>query len=124
MVDMLPILPIKYPDGARWGRLSDFGFNFRPDGTPFKAPIFDGENPVRLADELRVDFRTNQVLVNAFADISLMKGLVWRTTFSAQLFDNKQSVYSGRELLSLGFLPAGGLISFLQKQAITSLRAS
>jgi TonB-linked SusC/RagA family outer membrane protein len=107
MVDMLPILPVKYPDGARWGRLSDFGFNFRPDGTPVKAPIFDGENPVRLADELRVDYRTNQVLVNAFADITLTKGLVWRTTFSAQLFDNKQSVYSGRNLLSLGFPPGG-----------------
>ncbi len=106
MVDMLPILPIKYPDG-KWGRLSDFGFNFNPDGTPFKAPIFDGENAVRLANELKVDFRTNQVLVNAFADVMLMKGLVWRTTFSAQLFDNKRSSYSGRELLSLGF-PAGG----------------
>ncbi len=106
MVDMLPILPVKYPDG-KWGRLSDFGFNFNPDGSAYKAPIFDGENAVRLANELRVDFRTNQVLVNAFADVNLIKGLVWRTSFSAQMIDNKQSSYSGRELLSLGF-PFGG----------------
>jgi len=70
MIEMIPIVPIQYPDGS-YGKRQDY-----PD-------MEGGDNPVALTRE-DVQTTRNQVFAgNAFANITIMPGLEFRTVFGA-----------------------------------------
>jgi TonB-dependent starch-binding outer membrane protein SusC len=108
-LEMLPIFPVKYPNGQQ-GRLSDFGYNFNPDGSHYKASIYSAENPVRLLNELQWIFNNDQVLANAYVNVKLAKGLELKSTLSAQILSVKNNLYVGKDLLDLG-TPTNGVAS-------------
>ncbi len=107
MLEMLPIFPVKYPNGKP-GTLNDFGYNFNPDGSHYKAGIYSAENPVRLLNEMQWIFDNDQILANAFVNFKLAKGLEFRSTLSSQILSVKSNLYVGKDLLDLG-TPTGGV---------------
>jgi TonB-linked SusC/RagA family outer membrane protein len=109
MLEMLPIFPVKYPDG-RYSTLNDFGYGFNQDGSSFKSGIYAAENPVRLLNELQWIFNTDQVLANTFINIKLLKGLEFKSTYAAQILNRKNNLYVGKDLLDLG-APSRGVAS-------------
>ena len=108
MVEDLPIFPIKYPNG-NWSRLNDFGYNFNADGTHYKASIYPADNPVRQLEEMQNIFINDQVLANFYATIKLAKGLSFKSTYSSQIFSQKNNLYIGKDLQGVG--PIGGSAS-------------
>lgn len=105
MVEMLPIFPVKYPNGD-WARLNDFGYNFNPDGSHYKASIYPADNPMRQLEEMVNLFTTDQVLANFYATVKLAKGLSFKTTYSSQIFSQRNNQYIGKDLQGVG--PIGG----------------
>ncbi len=109
MLEMLPIFPIKYPNGKS-STLNDFGYNFNADGSHYKAGIYSAENPVRLLNEMQWKFNNDQILANVYLNFKLTKGLEFRSTISAQLLSVKSNLYVGKDLLDLG-TPTSGVAS-------------
>lgn len=105
MIEMLPILPVKYP-GGEWARLNDFGYNFNPDGSHYKAAIYPADNPVRQLEEMVNLFTNDQILANFYATVKLAKGLSFKTTYSSQIFSQRNNLYIGKDLQGIG--PIGG----------------
>lgn len=72
MIEMVPIVPIRYPDGT-YGRRQDY-----PD-------MESGDNPVALSNEDNRMYKKQVFGANAYADFTLMPGLNFRTTLGANL---------------------------------------
>lgn len=106
MVEMLPIFPVKYPNG-QWSRLNDFGYNFAGDGSHSKAGIYPAENAVRQLEQMVNLFITDQVLLNFYGNIKITDGLTFRTSYSAQVLNTKNNLYVGKDLQDIG-LPTSG----------------
>jgi len=88
VMEALPILPIKYPDGS-WGRNKDW------------PGMEGGENPIRLIEERdRVNNRL-QILGQVYSSIQLGKGLNLQTNVGYELQNSKNNFYSGRNLNAL-----------------------
>ncbi|MDF9798888.1 TonB-linked SusC/RagA family outer membrane protein [Catalinimonas alkaloidigena] len=85
MVENLPIVPVKYPDGS-WGGNSDY------------PGMEGGPNPVRVGEEYENYLKTNTVLGNVFTNITLAEGLDLRTTVGVNNIEQRISTYGGREL--------------------------
>ncbi len=88
VVEMIPILPVKYPDGT-WSKNNDF------------YASAEGDNPVRVANERYWNRTTNQLFGDIFLEFQITKGLQFRTQFSTILDNYKENFYSGRELRNL-----------------------
>jgi len=88
VVEMIPILPVKYPDGT-WSKNNDF------------YASAEGDNPVRVAQERYTERNTDQLFGDVFLEVNILKDLKFRTQFSTILKNNKNNFYSGRELRNL-----------------------
>jgi len=89
MIENIPILPVKYPDGT-WASNADY------------PGMEGGPNPVRVGEEYKKYIKTNTVLGNIFTNITLAKGLDLRTTIGINNIDQKTNEYAGRELNFIG----------------------
>ena len=85
MVENLPIVPVKYPDGT-WGGNSDY------------PGMEGGPNPVRVGEEYQNYLKTHTVLGNVFTNITLAPGLDLRTTVGINSINQRVSTYGGRNL--------------------------
>lgn len=83
--EALPILPIKYPNGA-WARNADW------------PGMEGGENPVRLTEERERLNNRNEVVGDVYANINLFEGLEFKTSFGYDLVNYKNNYYSGRDV--------------------------
>ncbi|RTE52956.1 TonB-dependent receptor [Arenibacter aquaticus] len=89
MIENIPIIPVKYPDGT-WASNADY------------PGMEGGPNPVRVGEEYKRYLKTNTVLGNIFANVTLMKGLDLRTSLGINSIDQKTNEYAGRELSFIG----------------------
>jgi TonB-linked SusC/RagA family outer membrane protein len=71
-MNMPPIVPVKYGDGS-WAVPTDYGVG-----------IQEITNPIAMLDVLNRTEKTNKILGNVAADLRIIKGLVFRTNFSAE----------------------------------------
>ena len=89
MIENIPIIPVKYPDGS-WASNADY------------PGMEGGPNPVRVGEEYKRYLRTNTILGNIFANITLANGLDFRTTLGVNNVEQKTDEYAGRELSFIG----------------------
>lgn len=113
MIEMLPIFPVKYPNGE-WSRLNDFGYNFNGDGTHYKASIYPADNPVKQLNQMVNLFTNDQLLINFYTVVKIAKGLTFKTTYSSQIFSQRNDLYIGKELQGLGPLGGSGSVANLR----------
>lgn len=67
MIEGVPMIPIKYPDGS-WATNRDY------------PGMEGGPNPVQVGEVYEEYLKTSTILGNAYANITLMEGLVLRST--------------------------------------------
>lgn len=89
MIEGIPIVPVKYPDGS-WASNADY------------PGMEGGPNPIRVGEEYERYLKTSTILGNIFANISLAKGLDFRTSLGINSISQKDSEYAGRELRFIG----------------------
>ncbi|WP_276166052.1 SusC/RagA family TonB-linked outer membrane protein [Zobellia alginiliquefaciens] len=89
MIENIPIIPVKYPDGS-WASNADY------------PGMEGGPNPVRVGEEYKKFLRTSTILGNIFANITLAKGLNFRTSIGVNNVEQKTDEYAGRELSFIG----------------------
>ncbi|MBL7697009.1 MAG: TonB-dependent receptor [Chitinophagaceae bacterium] len=90
VIEALPIIPVKYPDGT-WGGNGDF------------PGMEGGSNPVNIAKN-RYTLRNRQIAVgNVYAQINFTPDLNFKSDFGFSLNSMKNNFYSGRGLSSLSF---------------------
>lgn len=90
VIEELPIIPVKYPDGT-WGGNSDF------------PGMEGGSNPVNIANN-RYTIRNQAAAVgNVYAQLNITRDLNFKSDFGFSLNSRKNNFYSGRGLRSLSF---------------------
>ncbi len=85
VLEALPIIPVKYPDGS-WGGNADY-------------PGMEGGNsPLHVAKERIYLVNTQTVLGNLYANFFLAEGLELRSNVSANIVNQRVDYYGGRNL--------------------------
>lgn len=84
ILETLPIIPVKYPDGT-WGSNRDW-------------PGTEDDNPVRLLEERSRLYYTTQSVGNIYLDFNILDGLTFRTNFGVELINMKNNNYTGKGL--------------------------
>ncbi|MCW3465081.1 SusC/RagA family TonB-linked outer membrane protein [Chitinophaga nivalis] len=85
VLEALPIIPVKFPDGS-WGGNDDY------------PGMEGGANPLQLIEERLYYLRTQTTLGNFYTNIKLADGLELRTTVGANIINQRQDYYGGRDL--------------------------
>lgn len=85
VLEALPIIPVKYPDG-RWGGNEDY------------PGMEGGGNPIHVATERLYYLKTQTMLGNIYTNINLAKGLELRTTLGTNIINQRIDYYGGRTL--------------------------
>ncbi|MFD3002454.1 SusC/RagA family TonB-linked outer membrane protein [Pontibacter toksunensis] len=85
VLEALPIIPAKYPDGT-WAGNEDY------------PGMEGGGNPVNIAEERLYFLRTQTMLGNLYSNIRLMEGLELRTTLGTNIINQRIDYYGGRTL--------------------------
>lgn len=88
VIEAIPIIPIKYPDGT-WGGNSDF------------PGMEGGSNPVNIAQNRYTLINILQSTGNVYASFHIADGLDFKSDFGFNLNSQKNNFYSGRGLSSL-----------------------
>lgn len=88
VIEELPIIPIKYPDGT-WGGNSDF------------PGMEGGSNPVNIAHNRYTLENILQSVGDVYVNFHLADGLDFKSDFGFNLNSQKNNFYSGRGLSSL-----------------------
>lgn len=86
IVEALPILPVKYADGT-WAGNKDY------------PGMEGGNNPVHVATDRDYSLETQTMLGNVYANITLMKGLEFRSVLGTNIINQKVKYYGGKELV-------------------------
>ncbi len=86
IVEELPIIPVKYADGT-WAGNNDY------------PGMEGGNNPVHVATDRNNRLTTQNMLGNAYAEITFMPGLVFRSMVGANIINQRQDYYAGKELI-------------------------
>ena len=86
IVEALPILPVKYADGT-WAGNKDY------------PGMEGGNNPVHVATDRDYSLETKTMLGNVYANITLMKGLEFRSVLGTNMIDQKVKYYGGKQLV-------------------------
>jgi len=94
VIEGIPIVPIKYPDGT-WGGNSDF------------PGMEGGSNPVNIATNRYTLANIMRSLGNVYALFHITKDLDFRSDFGFDVNAQKNNFYSGRELSSLSLNERG-----------------
>lgn len=84
-LNYLPVFPIYNPDGTYYKDQTSLN--------PF--PI---DNPVAIASEYKNLLTTTRLLSNVFADITILDGLTFRTSWGADLYTTRLDNYASRQL--------------------------
>ena len=85
VLEELPIIPVKYPDG-RWGGNEDY------------PGMEGGGNPINVLKERFFYVKTQTMLGNVYANINLTKDLELRTTVGSNIINQEIDEYAGRTL--------------------------
>ena len=85
VLEALPIIPVKYPDG-RWGGNEDY------------PGMEGGGNPLNILQERFFHVKTQTMLGNVYANINLTKDLELRTTLGTNVINQEIDEYAGRTL--------------------------
>lgn len=85
VLEELPIIPVKYPDG-RWGGNEDY------------PGMEGGGNPVNILTDRVFYVKTQTMLGNIYASLNLTKNLEFRTTVGTNIINQETDLYSGRTL--------------------------
>ena len=85
----LPIIPVRYSDGS-WGSNLDY------------PGMEGGASPVAVVHDRRYFLKTQTVLGNVYSNISFNKNLQLRTTLGANIINQRNDYYGGRDLLYIG----------------------
>lgn len=85
VLEALPIIPVKYPDG-RWGGNEDY------------PGMEGGGNPVNIVTERLFHVKTQTLLGTLYSNIRLMEGLELRTTLGTNIINQRVDYYGGRTL--------------------------
>ena len=85
VLEALPIIPVKYPDG-RWGGNEDY------------PGMEGGGNPLNIVEERLFHVKTQTLLGNIYSNIRLMEGLELRTTLGTNIINQRVDYYGGRTL--------------------------
>ncbi|WP_432279867.1 SusC/RagA family TonB-linked outer membrane protein [Pricia mediterranea] len=83
--EALPIIPVRYADGS-WGSNIDY------------PGMEGGGSPVAVANDRRYFLKTQTVLGNFYSNIALHKNLQLRTTIGANIINQRNDYYGGRDL--------------------------
>ena len=86
IVEALPILPVKYADGS-WAGNNDY------------PGMEGGNNPVHVATDRNYSLETKTMLGNVYANITLLKGLEFRSVLGTNMIDQKVKYYGGKQLI-------------------------
>lgn len=84
ILETLPIIPVKYPDGT-WGSNRDW-------------PGTEDDNPVRLLKERTRLYYTTQSVGNIYLDFKILEGLSLRSGLGVELINMKNNNYTGKGL--------------------------
>lgn len=90
VIEELPIIPVKYPDGT-WGGNGDF------------PGMEGGSNPVDIANNRYTIQNILQSVGDVYATFHLAPGLDFKSDFGYSVSAQKNNFYSGRGLRSLSF---------------------
>jgi TonB-linked SusC/RagA family outer membrane protein len=85
VLEALPIIPVKYPDG-RWGGNEDY------------PGMEGGGNPLNIVEERLFHVKTQTLLGNIYSNIRIMEGLELRTTLGTNIINQRVDYYGGRTL--------------------------
>jgi TonB-linked SusC/RagA family outer membrane protein len=85
VLEALPIIPVKYPDGS-WAGNADY------------PGMEGGDNPIQVSEERIYLVNTQTVLGNVYANLYLAKGLEFRSNLSVNIVNQRVDYYGGREL--------------------------
>ena len=85
VLEALPIIPVKYPDG-RWGGNEDY------------PGMEGGGNPLNIVAERLYYVKTQTMLGNVYTNINLARGLELRTTVGTNIINQRVDYYGGRTL--------------------------
>ncbi|WP_084454385.1 SusC/RagA family TonB-linked outer membrane protein [Algoriphagus terrigena] len=85
VLEALPIIPIKYPDGT-WAGNADY------------PGMEGGDNPIQVSEERIYLVNTQTVLGNVYANLYLAKGLELRSNLSVNIVNQRVDYYGGRDL--------------------------
>jgi TonB-linked SusC/RagA family outer membrane protein len=86
IVEELPIIPVKYADGA-WAGNNDY------------PGMEGGNNPVHVATDNHLSMETQSMIGNVYANITFMKGLELRSVVGSNIINQKSDYYGGRQLI-------------------------
>jgi TonB-linked SusC/RagA family outer membrane protein len=85
VLEALPIIPVKYPDGT-WAGNEDY------------PGMEGGGNPLNIVEDRKFLLRTQTMLGNVYTNISLAEGLELRTTLGTNIINQRTDLYAGRTL--------------------------
>lgn len=85
VIEALPIIPVKYPDG-RWGGNEDY------------PGMEGGGNPLNIVEDRKYLLKTQTMLGNLYTNINLTKDLELRTTLGTNIINQRIDYYGGRTL--------------------------
>lgn len=85
VLEALPIIPVKYPDG-RWGGNEDY------------PGMEGGGNPLNIVNDRLYHVKTQTFLGNVYSNIRFMEGLELRTTVGTNIINQRVDYYGGRTL--------------------------
>ncbi|MBB6328543.1 TonB-linked SusC/RagA family outer membrane protein [Algoriphagus iocasae] len=85
VLEALPIIPVKYPDGS-WAGNADY------------PGMEGGNNPLQVSKERVYLVNTQTIIGNVYANIYLAEGLELRSNISANIVNQRVDYYGGREL--------------------------
>lgn len=88
-VNYLPVFPVYNSNG-----------NYFKDQTTLNP--FPVDNPVAVANEIKNKFYSTRLLANTYAELTLARGLVLRSTLGGDIIDNKNNYYASRSTFISG----------------------
>jgi TonB-linked SusC/RagA family outer membrane protein len=85
ILEQLPIIPVKFPDGS-WASNANY------------PNVENAPNPIQILTDQTYVVKNQNVLGNVYANVSLAKGLEFRSTVGANILNRQTNQYAGRNL--------------------------
>jgi len=85
ILEQLPIIPVKFPDGS-WASNANY------------PNVESAPNPIQILTDQTYLVKNQNILGNVYANLSLAKGLEFRSTVGTNILNRQTNQYSGRNL--------------------------